>query len=358
MKQITRTPDLDARLRASFGPDAQISSLVVFEAIAANTMKLRKTGGIYQGARMSESLLAEMAASVKQESVPFHMMHNTSTEPVGRVFDGRVVGEELYVQFAINRETQAKLVSDINAGVVDQVSVGILSQKLLCSECGWDYLGADANYENFWDLTCANGHTIGKDGVHVRLVGLSAWLETSGVGKGAVQGARIIGDHHSVFEQRRLAANIGVSPLKLACIASPETITPEPTNIMELHQLIADLTTAKAEGITLTAQLAAATAQVAELTAQLATERAANKVDPTQLEAATKMLTDICRRSMIATGDQSPTVPSDIAGLVATITDRQAKLSAMIPVGGRSLPADQDTQKPVPANLTAYTLRS
>lgn len=350
MKQIPVTEDLKQRLRTSFGPDATIETLVVFEATAANLLPLRKSSGIYKGARFAESMLYEMAAAVKTESVPLHIMHNTYEEAVGRVFDGVVAGEELRVQFALNGDTQAPRVADLNAGISDQVSVGVLPKRLLCSECGWDFMGEAATSENWWNLQCGNGHEIGQNGVHVRLAGLDSWHETSVVGKGAVNGSRIVGPSQTAFAaslgQHRLAASEKVPGSRLVCLAVVEN-TPNPkepemtdktnTIAFDVNKMVADLSAAQTEAATKGAKVVELEASVADLTAKLAV---ASSIKPEDFSAALAALTDIAKRSMIALGEQDPTPPTDVTALVALISDKQAKLTAMIPATPRSESVD------------------
>lgn len=367
MKQLPRTAELEQRLKASFGADAQIEKLAVFEATAANLLPLRKRSGMYQNARFTESLLQDMAASVNKESVPLQAQHDTSMLPLGRVFYGAVSGEELRVWFALNTETQGAVISDLNAGIFDQVSVGILSQKAMCSECGFDFMGEQASFDNWWSLTCDQGHKIGVNGVHVRLSGLSSWFETSIVGKGAVVGAKVPGPSDAVLSEdahyRKLAASVQVPSMHLVCVAVTEQkaeeikvtqATQSGTQVaVDLNKMVADLTAAQVEAAKKDARIAELEAQVGQLTTKL--EAAASNVDPAEHTAAVTALQEICKRSMIALGEQEPKVPTAVAELVAAITDRQAKLSAVIPVGPTAQGADKDAKKGVAMTADSFS---
>ncbi len=352
MKQIPRNSDIDARLIAAFGPDAALDDLVVFEAVAVNDMPLRKTSGIYRKARISASTMIAMAEALRAESVPLQVQHNTSDLPIGRVFSGEYMPQEdkLQVLFAMNGKTQAALVSDVNSGVVDQVSVGIMAAKVLCSECGFDYMGPEADWENWYDLTCNEGHKIGVDGTHVVMSGLESWVEMSLVGKGAVNGARIVSPSQSVFSRNpnaeRLAASAGGGS-KLVC-QTIEPVVGSPQ--MDIKDFVAELAkfsaTAAEANVKLTAAEGLVTslrAELADLRTQLEAAKQAAKPPASEadLSAAVAALSEIARKSCIALGEQSPTIPTDVPSLLALITDKQTKLSATIPTGARSEPATE-----------------
>lgn len=360
MKRLDRTPQIEALLRASFGADADLTAMVVFEFVAANLQPLRKDSGIYKGARFSQNTLAQMAELVGKESVQLILNHGEGM-PVGRVFAAEIKDESLHTLVAISERTEAKLVADIDAGVIDQVSVGVMPARLLCSECNFDYMSEEATFDNWWDLTCNEGHTIGVEGVHARIAGAASWFEMSLVGMGAVPGARSVPKDQSAFAPsvQRLAAS-GVPTKRMLC--SNHVHQPK-DSVMDLAALTARVETLAVEKHTLEAKVetsaAALTAMTAErdaLVAERDTLKASVEKAPNadHFTAVTAALTDITTRALIALGVKEPSVPTDPIALVAAMTEAQTKLTAAIPTTVKSKPADA-TAKSHPVSLAAFT---
>jgi hypothetical protein len=351
---------------ASFGAEANLDTLVVYEAIAANQMPLRRNRGLYKGARFTPGMMREMAAAVAAESVPLQLQHNTEPLPVGRVFAAEVYDDELRTLFAVNQETQPALISDLDAGVVDQVSVGILPSRLLCSECGWDYMGEGATFENFWTHTCANGHTVGEDAVFVWMAALETFMEQSLVGKGAVRGPKIVAPSESQFAKsttvRRLAASAEQAGL-FVCSGIPEPSRKENKNV-DMEKFLAQLTASASEAATAKAQLAVLTAQLGDREATIATLQArvteletAAAAPNSDVETAVAVLTEIATRSAVALGEQTPAVPKTVSELQAFIAERQAKLTAVLPTKARSEPAENAPGQAGPTLSAAFVTR-
>lgn len=350
MKRLPRTPELENRLRAAFGADADISTLVAFECVAANLLPLRRKGGLYEKARFSLATLQEMAAAVNKESISFHAMHDNYTLPLGRTFYGQVVGDELVCQFAINEKTQPGLVADIDSGILDQVSVGMLPRQLMCSECDFDYLGEGATFDNYYDRTCSNNHTIGENGVHARVLGCANWYELSGVNKGAVDGAKIRGPSQAVLSDsgpgwQRLAASGASNALTCNAVTAKEDTHMSKELVDALAAAAAGRATAEASVGTLTAANAAlttaATAHAAELKAANDAKDAAVAAlaaAPAQadIDAAVAVLTEVATKMTVALGEKDASIPKTVAELKAFIEDRNTKLTAALAAGPRS----------------------
>ena len=379
MKQVEKTPEIVSKLRQSIGADADVEKVAVFEAIALNSLPLRKRHPLYNGARVDRSLLLEMAQDVMRESKPVQIQHDTTPLPIGRVFHGEVVdgrgGPELRVLFFVDK-TEEKAIQKIDAGSVDQVSVSVLPKHIYNSVSGFDYLGADATFEHVWTGTDPDGNTIGEDGVFGRMVGLDAWFEMSLVGQGGANNARIVSRDASHFGSsfQKLAAS-GVDPNALVLVASTRNES------MDLKELVDQLTDTKvelaqkaSEVATLTASVAEKDARIVELEAQLATAQAtpdeALTAANTALETATANLTaasadrdtavsalkDVAKKVLTASGKLNEQVPEDIASLTALIASTETGLSAVLVAGGRSQDSVDDTsvrQTPV-ASLGAF----
>lgn len=351
MKQVVQTPEVVALMKAALGADINASDFAVFEAIALNSLPLRQKHPLFDGAVAKDSLLQGVVASVNAESVPLQVMHNMGSLPKGRVFHAKMNGQEARILFALSKTTDAELISKVDQGLTDQVSVNLLAKQVLCSDCGWDYLGEDASVSNVYLGVCANDHALRADGVHAELHGLSDLFEISLVGKGGARNARIVDRNSQMFaseDYQRLAAS-GHAPALLVADITPTNTKDD--DEMDLTALVADLTTSKAANIALTADVASRDALILEADAALADAQAAlaeaqAKVDELEAAAASEepaaeapeavlsFLSDTYKRTQIALGDQAPVIPTDVTALIAGITAGQTKLSAIIPVDG------------------------
>lgn len=325
-KAIDATAEILAQIERVTGTAVTADDIVVFEAAVANTRPLNKRGSIFHEGRMSEDMLRLMAQAVSTgtESVPLHTLHAQGWEmPIGKVFQATVVkasdGEaELHAMFYLPK-SEASMVEKINLGIIDEVSVGVLSKQLLCSKCGYDYFGAEADFDNFYAQTCENEHTIGVDGAHVKLSGLQSWMELSLVSRGAANKPKILGRAKQVMGRDtydRLAASARVPEALVLFTASDdkkedESMNPEVkaqldafgTQLAQLTELVATLTpkeptaeelaaaAAEAEAATLAAAeaeaAALAAAQISEQETALKAELEAAKARIAELEAAT-----------------------------------------------------------------------
>jgi hypothetical protein len=373
-KRLDITAEIEATIRKNTGDATLVtSSLAVFETILADTKQINKRGSLFDKGRITQSMLGEMAAYVTAgNTIPLQLMHDPDELPQGRVFsawlsnlpDGDV---ELRGQFFLPLD-RVKLVADIENSVIDSVSIGAKSSKVLCSECGWDYSGPDATFMNIMDRVCANDHVIGENGTHVRMVGLDTWYETSLVGTGGVTRAKIQPRHKSQASERLAASGIPLDSLVLT--ASFKDSTKKGLPQMDLSTLVDQLsgvkaeltlangkvTTMTADIATLTASAATAAARIAELEAQLAAApngtvitELTNKV--TAAEAAVATLTSSQKSTVaflkthaeaaqVASGAAKVTLSDDPAALISFITETGVKLHQAVGAGGSATSAD------------------
>lgn len=366
MKQIEKTPAIRALLTASVGEGVDTDGLRVYEAIAFNTLPIRKDHPLYKGARADRNFLLEMSQTVRKESVPLQIMHDKSPLPIGRVFHGEVVDlgadSELRVLFFLDQTADEQALK-IESGSVDQVSVSVMSQRLLNSASGFDYLGPDATYENHWSGEDDKGNKIGEKGVYAQMRGLANWWELSLVGQGGAQNARIVARDKSHFGAAydRLAAS-GMDPNALVLNASPYK---EPT--MDLSSLVADLTAkavelasvqnsltaAEAQIVALTASIAEREATVAQLTADLA---AAGAVDhaavAVERDEAVAALSATTQKVLTKAGKLNVELPKTVAELSALIDENAGSL--VLKVGGASQDAVTDVAAVTIPRATAF----
>lgn len=364
-KRVQITPVIAERLAATYGATVNADDYIVYEAVALNTLPLSQPGSIFDKGVVSEATLTEMAALLQRgDGIPLIAMHDTGMTPVGKVFWGDVsrdaIGRpSLKVQFYVSK-SEPSLIAKIDDGSIAEVSVGFQAQHLNCSKCGFDFLGSEADMLHVFTKTCANGHVVGQDGVHLKVVGLNAWHELSLVGKGAANGAKIL--PQAAGQDTALAAN-GASgkALILQLTAVKEKTMPDPVlvNLGEITGLVNQLATANTELATAKGALTDAQAQVTALTAQVSDLeqqlQAAQAKQPTAeeqaaAEAATKaaettlsFLKDQHTKLHVALGQKDVQAPESMADLIAGITAAQAKLSSLIPAGGRTAPAGAGT---------------
>jgi hypothetical protein len=358
MKQIQKTPEVMDKLRSAYGPDADLSNLAVFETVAMNTQPLRKTSGLFKNARLGLSLLSESAASANKESIPVNQMHGDEALPVGRFFNAQVVnadggGDEMRGWMAIDASISPATVQGLNSGTIDQVSVGQMNKSISCNMCGFDFMGPDSSMMNVWDATCNDGHVMGTDGAYALIDGLQSFFELSLVGKGAVNGAKIVGPTDAKLtnnEPLRLAASTSkVGALRLTCSTSEEL---QPVSA----ELFARLEAQAGETATLSTQLAAVTVERDGLTTSLAAvtaERDTHAARIVELEplaaraeegdaalaAAVEHLTGELKTVLTACGKPHENLPTDVAALTASIKEHRAAFAGVVPVDGKAKPA-------------------
>lgn len=348
-KRISITPAIKAAItRINAGNAIDFEGIAVYETRTVNTKTLRKRGGLYEGARIEKIVLEEMVEQLNNsvEGIPMHLMHETKLLNVGKAFRAQLIQRkdlawEVVSQFYVPL-AEDKLVAKLDTGTVDQVSVGLLAKEVKCSHCDFDW--RQAQMRHIADLKCANGHQVGKDGVHVvSQGGLEKWFELSLVDSGAATDARITSADASTFvdqdEVYRLAANNQnqheTTPVLIANLS--EIFSAEELNDMDedkVKEMIAaalsaqsDDTQAKIDAAVLAAneakdaeiaqlneKLAAAeakipTGDVAEKLAEAETKLAASEE---ALTKATDFIKDEAKKAQIAAGSNQP---ADVATL-------------------------------------------
>ena len=128
MKQVQKTAGIVQQLQAAYGASANIADLAVFRVSMMNTLPLRKSSGLYKGATNTVELMGQMAAAANSESVPVNKQHGQQdvNDIVGRLFSADVGNAELFGLVAIDGKNHPDIVSKMDNGTIDQVSVGLL----------------------------------------------------------------------------------------------------------------------------------------------------------------------------------------------------------------------------------------
>lgn len=196
MKRIPITDAIKAAITSSVGEEINFDTIAVFEAIAVTGRPISKKWSIFDGAVVTRNTMEQAAAKLNTgEFVPLHTLHEQGYElPVGRLFQGTVGVDaqginNLHTLFYTD---DTELAAKLDNGIIEEVSVGLMSERMLCSGCNFDYADP-ANEENLWTRVCDNGHVLGMGGYHLLLDGVKKFMELSLVSKGASTGAKILG---------------------------------------------------------------------------------------------------------------------------------------------------------------------
>lgn len=389
MKELEITPEMEAAIyRVNGGQHIDLTKIAVFESRSLNTRPLRRRNGLFAKAVTRKNVLDQMAATLNasDEGIPLHIMHNTEMLNVGRLFSARVDaiqgGEfELTSLFYIPRSEES-LVERINTGVTDQVSIGIMGERLLCSKCDFDYKAG--GIENLMNLTCDEGHEIGVDGVHLYIDGLDQWMEQSIVDTGASGGARIVNKNNAKSQQHsefyRMAAKSHQNDHKtfIPLIANLSEIHSEEITTVEKAEL-ENLLNAKftAFETSLDAKLAAkdaeiqaaveraetAEARVAELEAAAAENADATKVEALEaeltaaketVEKIATYLKEQASKAQVAAGVKTPVEPETVEASIEVIEASGRTLAGLF--AKEATKEEESNKKPlqIPANFSAF----
>ena len=203
-KRVVLNETIISKMKSVLGEDISPDNYVVYKARAISTEEISKRGSnLLNGAIPTENFIRSIVAMANepQKNVSVHTMHDDRSLPIGRVFDMWEVVEfdsvhAAYAYLAILKNDENKeVIEKIDAGILDEVSIGFEIKSGKCSVCGWDFfdnnLSEDDKFEHLWNATCANGHVMGKDGAHLVLDAPKSFSEISIVNQGAAHKAKI-----------------------------------------------------------------------------------------------------------------------------------------------------------------------
>ena len=146
MKRIEVTERIKAFIKASVGDEIDYTQVAVFEATAVTSLPLNKRGTIFDKGQITADTFVEAANLINTGTfVPLHTLHEQGYEiPVGRVFYGEHVKsnqgvDELRALFFVDATSPA-LISRLDTGALEEVSVGMQFKRLLCSTCNIDLM--------------------------------------------------------------------------------------------------------------------------------------------------------------------------------------------------------------------------
>ncbi len=381
-RRITINVDIEKKIRA-VAEDIDLDAISVFETIAIDNQPVNKPGSLYDGGVLRDSLLSEMRDFIAAgNGVPLIELHEERL-PVGKVFEAQLVQEQektsLHVLFYVPRGSE--LERQIELGIIDSVSVGVLPKKILCSECGWDYMSEEATWDNLWNRTCENGHTIGVDGVHIVAEGLGQFRELSLVMKGASPKAKILPKSKQVIGKEvgkdwvhnQLAASDLAAEVFMLTASRRETTMsdkkntqPEATSEVPSAEkvLLSEMT---AKNVELTATAIVKEKELTELKEKLAATQKEldevktsldNKVAKEDHDKAMDFLKAEAKVAITASGI-SKEVPEKVEDLVALFTEAKQHLVNNFPIGGKSdTSVPQEKTEMRFSALNAYTARN
>lgn len=289
-KRIPLTDDIKAMITASVGSEINFDQVAVFEAAAVTGRPINQRYSMYDGAVVQPDAMQAMADHLNSgKFVPLHLLHEQRwTLPSGRLFQGKLGMDnenipQLHTLFYIDTsDTEGQsLAGKVDNGTIEEVSIGFMAEKLLCSACNFDFMQDE---DALWDRTCANGHVLGMGGHHLKLSGLKSFLEMSLVSKGASTGAKILADKKRLLASQfePLAASCH-NPERIALFASPTLA--EEVDMKELEELKASFETLKQ---TVDNQATALTAAQAKIDEQATALTAAQTKIEEQTEALAK----------------------------------------------------------------------
>lgn len=206
-KPLVLNEEIVSKMKSVLGKSIDLSKYVVYECRAIGTEPISKIGNpLLNGAVPSENFIDSLyrLANAPKVNVSVHLMHDDYELAIGRVFDVfKSVDMNginiLRARLAIYLDEETKPVVDkINAGILDEVSIGFAIKSAKCSVCGFDYfdksMDEDERLTHLYEAKCPNGHKIGVNGVHLVLDEAETFSEISIVNQGAARHAKIKDD--------------------------------------------------------------------------------------------------------------------------------------------------------------------
>lgn len=384
-KSVQITPKIADLIRKSTGDqNISLDQMTVFEATFVTTLPLLRRYGLLQGAVIESSALEQMAGIINAEggSVPMHTNHLQGNEmPFGRAFCAEVVDrtdgtKELRGMFYITHSSEEHMgiIRGIDSSAIDEVSISVLFLSGKCSKCGFDYLSDEASYENIMDMTCDQGHVLGKDGTYLKLSGVESWMELSLVSRGASQQAKILPRAKQRISQesmQRLAASH--KPLEFGLVratckldetrpSTKENSKMDEKLVLNLSEQVSNLkvdlakTSIEKEGLTkeiegLKAQVLKATADVEELKKASEAGVVQMKTDLDTIKADLKLAEDLLAphvtAAAVASGVKDDEVPKTLKAMVEFITEKGLKLHQVVGTEGKAGVTKNDVREDV-----------
>jgi hypothetical protein len=376
-KRVTLTEKMRQEVMARCGTDVDLNKIVFYQARGISTEPIHQ-GTLYDKGILERQALVDMLNLVNDplNTVTLQTMHNQEVLPTGRVFYAELVDEQntghsaLYTLFGVSTN-HPEIISDVDNGIIDEVSYSFMPKKILCNKCNKDFLDNDVDLFDFITGTCPEcGAVMGKDDAHVIVPGVESVRELSLVTRGAAKHAKILdsmyqmamSDKNSpvitltkkgvkkdlcVFNLCSTIYNkeVEMNPeeLKAAILAATEPLSNEvkdmKVSLASLGQEKAALEAAKNEAENAKAALEEEKASLSEEKARLETELADSKKEIERLKGVEASFDEEIKKVLVAAG-LSDTIPEDTEGKAELLKKAHLTL-ANIPVNGVSAGADR-----------------
>lgn len=384
-KRVQLTEDVKKYIREKCGQDVDFNQFAVYQARGISTEPITQNS-LYDQGVLERQAIVDMANIINEplSTVSIQSMHNSWELPQGKVFHAEVVDENnatsaLYTLFGVSTEHQ-DLINKTDNGVIDEVSYGFLPTKVLCSECGKDFMDPDIDIYDLLEGHCPEcGAYMGKDGAHVVVPGVKSVSEMSLVGRGAAKHAKILDSFYQMAMSEDSTITLSKESLRkdLLKLDLCSNITNEEVNNMteeeikaavlsatgpiseEMGKMQATLASLGEEKDALKAAKDTAEAAVAALKEENASLTEAKANLETALEEAKKKAEDVqskfdaeLQKVLVAAG-LSDSVPDELEAKLELLNKSRLTL-ASIPVDGVSKPADKLKSEAEKADFSAF----
>lgn len=254
---MAKRVDIDERLRqhieAKCGADVDTTKFVAYQARILSTEPISQNS-IYDGATTSAATITELEemANDPLRNTCIQTMHNNQVLPIGRLIVTKAVDEfetgarALYGTFIVSTE-HSDIISKLDAGIIDEVSIGFGGKKLICSECDKDFKEADEMMQWMAAMAGICPHCeakFGKNGAHLNIIGVDKLYEVSLVGKGAARNPKILDKSKQLAlaaNQKQIKASLSQIRDEVLNLTVTGKLTDEKENEMDLSEVMAKL---------------------------------------------------------------------------------------------------------------------
>lgn len=379
-KRVELTDTIRQYIQAKCGTSVDFNQLAIYQARGISTEKISQNT-LYDKGNLTREALVDMENLINDplNNVSIQAMHDTSELPQGKVFHAEVVDENnatsaLYTLFGVSTE-HPDIINKVDNGIIDEVSFGFRPKKILCSECGKDFMDPDVSFMDIIEGHCPEcGAYMGEDDAHVIVPGIETVAELSLVNRGAAKHAKILdsvyqmamSEDHTVtltkegMKNDLLKLNLCSTISKEEVDMTPEEITAAIEAAMSAHKdeqaalqsTIASLGEEKKALEEAKNALEAEKATLAQEKADLETalEEAKNKA------AEVKAAFDAEIQKVLVAAGLSETVPAELEEKLELLKKAHLTL-ANIPVDGVSKPADKLNKENSEADFSAYKVK-
>lgn len=392
-KRVVLTEKMREQVIAKCGRDVDFSKIVFYQARGISTEPLSQNT-IYNKGNLTREALVDMLNLINDplNTVTLQLMHNGEALPSGKVFYANVVDEPdtghsaLYTLFGISTN-HPEIISDVDNGIIDEVSYGFMPKKILCSKCGKDFMDNDVSFLNFITGTCPECEAVmGENDDHVIVPAVESVSELSLVTRGAAKHAKILDDIYQMAMSEKSSPvitlakdkikdgliklnlcstidnkEVDMNPeeLKAAVLAATEPLSQEvkdmKVSLASLGEEKKALEAAKEEAEKAKAALEEEKASLSEEKTKLEADLEESKKEIERLKGVEAAFGEEIQKVLVAAG-LSQDIPEDLEGKKELLNKSHLILAA-IPVDGVSARADHLKQKTEQEDYSVYKIR-